>query len=66
MITNETELNLYKVTSLENNLETYIIAENFQDLANDLEITANEPIKVEYMWDIYLSEWLINKIKWIK
>jgi hypothetical protein len=62
MITNETELNLYKVTSM-GNIEHYIIAESFQQLAEDLKETETEPDKIELIETCYLNTLLINKIR---
>jgi macrodomain Ter protein organizer (MatP/YcbG family) len=62
MITNETELNLYKITSMWN-IEHYIIAESFQELAQDLKDTETEPDKIEMIETCYLNNKLINRIK---
>ena len=62
MITNETELNLYKVTSM-GDIEHYIIAENFQQLAEDLKETETEPDKIQLIETCYLNTLLINKIR---
>jgi hypothetical protein len=62
MITNDTEFNLYKVTSM-GDIEHYIIAENFQQLAEDLKETENEPDKIELIETCFLNNLLINNIK---
>jgi hypothetical protein len=62
MITNETEFNLYKVTSM-GEQEHYIIAESFQQLAEDLKETETEPDKIQLIETCYLNTLLINKIR---
>jgi hypothetical protein len=61
MITNDTELNLYRVTSMGDEVH-YIIAENFMGLAENLKIAEIEPDKVEVVDICYLSQGLINLI----
>ena len=61
MITNDTEFNLYKVTSMWD-MTHYIIAEDFLQLAEDLKTTEVEPDKIEMVDTCYLSNWLIEKI----
>ena len=64
MITNDTELNLYKETRLEDDAEVYVVAENFIQLAEDLKITCVEPTKIELCdFTVFLSTWLINNLK---
>lgn len=61
MITAETELNLYKVKKLEDGAEIYIVAKDFQQLAEDLKATEIEPLEITFEKEIFLSTWLINK-----
>ena len=61
MITNDTELNLYRVTSMGDEVH-YIIAENFIELAQDLKIADTDPDKVEIVDTCFLSQGLINLI----
>ena len=62
MITNDTELNLYKVTSMWD-VEHYIIATDFLELSQDLIETKIEPDKIEMIDICFLNNLLLNKIK---
>ena len=62
MITNDTELSLYKVTSMWD-VEHYIIATDFLELSQDLIETKIEPDKIEMIDICFLNNLLLNKIK---
>jgi hypothetical protein len=58
-ITNDLELTLYKVKPIDWD-EIQIVAIDFQDLQKDLIEMSIEPERIEIVWEVYVTNWILK------